>query len=226
MQCTTHIALSSASASVTVILPLPLKPFSFPKTSPSVSRLLFIIVLIRSCILNITKDYYITGDAGVDRCWHRLKLSGASGHTTTMNAGFVVMTMIMMMIRMNVMIVVMVAPAGFPFWVPKREPKVKPKKGTFRILEGNKKWNTKGNPKEGAQTRNPPKKNQAVTTCGSLAARLQGNGESMRKWRGRGGNGDGESFPPSPFPLFLSISSHFPSFRLIIQHFSQVSQKS
>ena len=34
----------------------------------------------------ISKEDYIR--RRVDRCWHRLKLSGASGHVPTMNAGY------------------------------------------------------------------------------------------------------------------------------------------
>ena len=43
----------------------------------------------------------------MDRCWHRLKFSGASGHICTMNAGFVVMMLIIMMMLITVMVMVM-----------------------------------------------------------------------------------------------------------------------
>ena len=64
----------------------------------------------------------------MDRCWHGLKLSGASGHTT-MNAGFVVMTMItmmMVMIRRKARTIVMGSLCGFPKNNPKWEPKGQP----------------------------------------------------------------------------------------------------
>ena len=83
----------------------------------------------------------------MDRCWHGLKLSGASGHTT-MNAGFVVMTMItmmMVMIRRKARTMVMGSLFGFPKHNHKtesgnqkgnlqsklnRDPKMKTKEGT------------------------------------------------------------------------------------------------
>ena len=65
---------------------------------------------------------------------------------------------------------------------------------------------------------------QAVTTCGSLAAGLQGNGERMRKWRENEEmeRGDGERCLNKDiiFSVFIFAG------RLNLRQFSLVSQKS
>ena len=55
----------------------------------------------------------------MDRGWHGLKFSGASGHTI-MNAGLVVMTMMVMMMVIKTKKVILSLN-------PKRQPKLKPK---------------------------------------------------------------------------------------------------
>ena len=58
---------------------------------------------------------------------------------------------------------------------------------------------------------------QGCTTCGSLAAGLQGNGERMRKWRGNGQILDNEEMEQdllSTFPHLLFIFSLFIHFQI------------